>query len=117
MPVLMTHGFFVSSGAATPPRPQAASGRAGAGPSTTHPRADMPPLARFSPAERSRLLLERGIGPTTIERLERAGYGSFEALRRAGVPRVVADIVEAVDSSCWKNRLRALERVLHAPLA
>ncbi len=107
---LLTTGVYVATGSR--------GSRRGAWP----PRAAVPaaavppgavPGARFSPAERERLLLERGIGPTTVERLERAGFASLEALRRAGVPQVVEAVVEVVDTPGWRNRLRALQRVVH----
>lgn len=75
--------------------------------------ADAAPIARFSAAERNRLLLERGIGPTLVSRLERAGFSSIAALRQAGADRVVDAIAEALDAPGWRNRLRALDRVIH----
>jgi hypothetical protein len=112
---LLTTGVFVASGPRPGPRPPA---RPALWPSRALPAAAAPtPGARFSPAERERLLLERGIGPTTVERLERAGFASLEALRRAGVQQVVAAVVEAVETPGWRNRQRALERVVQATQA
>lgn len=123
---LLTTGVFVASGPrpGLRPPPRAARWPAQgldplAGPTLPDAPARVPasapaPGARFSPAERERLLLERGIGPTTVERLERAGFASLAALRQAGVPQVVAVVVEAVDTPGWRNRLRALERVVQA---
>ncbi|RVU49351.1 hypothetical protein [Rubrivivax rivuli] len=112
---LLTTGVFVASG----PRPgQRLPVRANPRAARALPAvAATAPGARFSPAERERLLLERGIGPTTVERLERAGFASLEALRRAGVQQVVATVVSAVETPGWRNRLRALERVVQATQA
>ena len=66
----------------------------------------------FSPNERRRLLMEPGIGPTTVERLERAGYRSIESLRRAGASHVVAVIAQSADAPGWANRRRAIERAI-----
>ena len=67
---------------------------------------------RFSPNERRQLLMEPGIGPTTVERLERAGYRSIESLRRAGANHIVAVIAQAADAPGWANRRRAIERAI-----
>lgn len=104
MPLLHS-GVFV----ATHVRPASACRRVDA----AHPVAAGMVTARFSAADRNRLLLERGIGPTTVARLERAGFHSIEALRQAGVQHVVDTIVESVSAPGWKNRLRALDRVIH----
>jgi hypothetical protein len=107
MPMLTT-GIYVAAEAgrrAIATSAAAPAGRAGDGPRAL--------VARFSPAERQRLLLERGIGPATVSRLERAGFNSIAALRQAGAHRVVDVIVEAVEVPGWKNRLRALDRVIH----
>jgi hypothetical protein len=107
MPMLTT-GIYVATGAsrqAVAVSTAAPAGRAGDEASA--------PVARFCPAERQRLLLERGIGPTTVSRLERAGFSSIAALRQAGAHRVVDAIAEAFEVPGWKNRLRALDRLIH----
>ncbi|MBE0548454.1 MAG: hypothetical protein IH627_12575 [Rubrivivax sp.] len=49
------------------------------------------------------------IGPTVIARLEAAGFDSIEALKQAGVPRVVQAVCDRMGAVGWANRQRALE--------
>lgn len=63
----------------------------------------------FTPEERRLMLAEPGIGPTVIERLEAAGFGSIEQLRAAGADAAVRMICARVGSDAWANRRQALE--------
>lgn len=70
---------------------------------------------RFSPAERRRLLLVPGIGPTVVRRLEESGICSLDALRKTGVGAVVARIGSRQRSRAILNRVRSLQRACALP--
>lgn len=74
----------------------------------------MAQATQFPAAERQWLLTLPRIGPTVVERLEQAGYGSLDHLRAAGPDAVVAAVCRQVGSSAWGNRRRALMRALSA---
>ncbi|MDE2372133.1 MAG: helix-hairpin-helix domain-containing protein [Burkholderiales bacterium] len=67
---------------------------------------------RFSGDERRLLLNTNGIGPVVVRRLEQAGYGSIEQLRRAGADRVASAVCEQVGNASWANRRRAIVRAI-----
>jgi len=107
MPMLHP-GIYVAAGRAgsSPwrvPGPGDAAGAPGVAPCAAH----------FNAVERNRLLLERGIGPITVARLERAGFSSIEALRRAGAHQIVDALAETFDTPGWRNRMRALDRIIN----
>ena len=67
---------------------------------------------RFGDAERQLLLVQTGLGPTVIERIEAAGFVTLESLRLAGVDQVVGAVCARLGSTAWANRRRALQRAL-----
>lgn len=66
----------------------------------------------FAPEERARLLTMPRIGPTVIERLEKAGLDSLERLREVGVDAAVSAVCAELGSVAWANRRRALKAAL-----
>jgi len=111
MPTLYT-GIYVAVASAGAPRWPVPIRSGAIGPADASP-----PAARFSAVERNQLLLERGIGPITVERLERAGFSSIAALRQAGADRVAAVLAETFRTPGWRNRVRALDRIIHQAMA
>ena len=71
-------------------------------------------MNRFPDHERRQLLVQRGIGPTVLARLEEAGIASIHALRRLGVPQVVHQVCGDQGNPAWGNRQRALVRAVEA---
>lgn len=74
----------------------------------------MAQATQFPAAERQWLLNLPRIGPTVVDRLEQAGYGSLDHLRAAGPDAVVEAVCRQVGSRAWGNRRRALTQALSA---
>ena len=70
--------------------------------------------ARFPEKERALLLKQRGIAEGTLRRLEEAGYGSIEELRRDGVTAVIDRATAGLGHNAWANRGQTLQSALRA---
>ena len=68
--------------------------------------------ARFPIHHRKALLLQPGIGPVVIHRLEAAGFHSLEQLRAVGALRAVLTVCDDIGNIAWANRRHALEQAL-----
>lgn len=66
----------------------------------------------FAPEERRLLRSEPGISDGVIARLELVGIHSIAGMRNVGAERLVQMVVESTGSVAWRNRRRALERIL-----
>jgi len=74
------------------------------------------PPAGFCQRDRALLLATPRIGPGVVERLEQAGFGSLEQMRRVGIEAVVARVCASFDMPGWTNRRSALSAALKAAL-
>jgi hypothetical protein len=69
-------------------------------------------MFRFTPNERALLMRQARIGPGVVETLERFGIASLAQLRSVGVDVVVEQVCDATGNKAWRNRLRALRKVV-----
>lgn len=67
----------------------------------------------FTHEERRQLLAQPRLGAVVIERLESAGFDSFERLRAVGVDEVVRTVCARLGSTAWANRRQALLEAIH----
>lgn len=74
--------------------------------------AQAPAADRFTARERGVLAAEAGIGDRVIARLEEVGFSSLAQVRAVGSAQAVAAVCDHLGSSAWRNRRKALERVL-----
>src|SRR3546814_4973306 len=76
-----------------------------------------PSPARFSAEDRAVLLAVKGVGPKVLERLEKLGIASMEALACQGADEVCRRIAAMLGASCWSNSPMArgaIERAIDA---
>lgn len=69
---------------------------------------------RFPEHERKRLLIQPGIGPKVVERIEAIGITSLDELAKQGADEVVLRICNAVGQIAWANRRLAITNALKA---
>lgn len=63
-------------------------------------------------ADRRRVLAMPRLGQQSLDRLEAVGIDSIEALRDVGVEQAVERVCRRLGSAAWRNRRRALERLV-----
>jgi len=68
----------------------------------------------FSDQERATLLAVRGVGPTVLDRLERIGIDSLEALADSDPHDIVTQVAAMLGASCWKNSPQARAAIVGA---
>lgn len=61
----------------------------------------------FPSDQRQQLLAVKGVGSTVVDRLEKIGFDSLDALAEANVDGIVAQIAAMVGTTCWKNSPQA----------
>jgi hypothetical protein len=57
----------------------------------------------FPADQRAALLAVKGVGPTVVDRLERIGFDSLEALAESDVDSIVTQVAAMLGTTCWKN--------------
>lgn len=75
---------------------------------------DREAITRFTEQERRKLLVQPGIGPKVVERIEAIGVTSIEEMGRLGVDQVVQRVCDSFGTIAWSNRRLALRNALLA---